>query len=236
MWPLYSVFFFLLDHCKWQCTRPCPRDGISDSYHHEHERVQPTFWAVSIPWVCQGRKCPRDYSYWSVCEYWFTRYKTTLFIHCGNEISTLKHIIRTHKHIRNCTNDWYSHPSKLQSTRTTGLTFTPNKHSSILHSLRRPRTPILCRCVLRLSACLLIVCPNGRWNERLGVSCCPTKRTPKAIAPVRVSIVKFRSQWVCVSSAKIVLSLFVTHLLDVFVQSVFVSFGCVFTSASYSKS
>ena len=51
-----------------------------------------------------------------------------------------KHIL----YIRNCTNDSYSHSSKLQSTRTTGLTFTP-KHSSIL-----PPSAVAFKCLDRL--------------------------------------------------------------------------------------
>ena len=57
------------------------------------------------------------------------------------------------------------HSSRLQSTHTPGLPFTP-KHSSILPTPPgRPCVPIASRCVLCLPPCLLIVCPNGRWNE-----------------------------------------------------------------------
>ena len=59
------------------------------------------------------------------------------------------------------------HSSRLQSTHTPDLPFTP-KHSSILPTPPgRPCVPISSRCVLCLPPCLLVVCPNGRWNEWL---------------------------------------------------------------------
>ena len=52
----------------------------------------------------------------------------------------------------------------IHSHKQLSVPFTP-KHSSILSQSRRPRVPVCSRYVLCLSACLLIVCPNGRWNE-----------------------------------------------------------------------
>ena len=82
-----------------------------------------------------------------------TRHKTTLFIHCGNEMVCHETYLYEHIHIRKCTNDSYSHSSN-------SLTFTPKHWFLHFTPLRRPCIP--CRCVLRLFACLLIVCPNGR--------------------------------------------------------------------------
>ena len=103
--------------------------------------------------------------------------------------STIKH------DIRHCTNVTCSHSSKLQSTRTNScFPFTP-KHFSTLPQPHHPHIPIsiLCMC---LSACLLIVCLNGCWNDWLWVLCSLTTGNPKSVASVFVSVVKFRSEWV----------------------------------------
>ena len=122
------------------------------------------------------------------------RYKTTLLIHCGN--CMVCHKMCCIIIIKHCTNNTFSHSSKLQSTGTSScLPFTP-KHSSILFQPRCPRIPISSRCVLCLSACLLIVCPNGRWNEWLLVSRSLTTGNPKSVASVYVSVVNFRPEWV----------------------------------------
>ena len=85
-----------------------------------------------------------------------TSYKTTLLIHCGNDIICHK----TYYIINPCTNNGCSHASQLQSARTNSrLPFTP-KQSSILSSLiiRRPRIHVFSRCVLYLFVCPLVEC------------------------------------------------------------------------------
>ena len=92
--------------------------------------------------------------------------KTVSLTHYGNYTVCHKTYYTIKKH---CTNNACSHSSKLQSTGTNSrLPFTP-RHSSILFQPRRPRVHVSSRCVSCLSACLLTVCPNGRWNECLQV-------------------------------------------------------------------
>ena len=78
-------------------------------------------------------------------------------------MSAIKHYTNTLK--TKCTNDSFS---LLQVTIHSYNM--PHIHSqTFLHLTPRffgPAPPIPCRCVLRLSACLLVVCPTGRWNER----------------------------------------------------------------------
>ena len=74
-------------------------------------------------------------------------YLSTAQLQC----SSLERIL----YLRHYAQDPCSHSSRLQSTCTTGLPFTL-KHSSLTSSPRRPRNPISSRCVLCLSACLLV--------------------------------------------------------------------------------
>ena len=72
-------------------------------------------------------------------------------------------------YIRHCTIDPYSHSSQ----NTIHSYNRPHIHSQNIPPflfyppLRHSRTPTHCRWALCLSACLLIVCPNGRWDERM---------------------------------------------------------------------
>ena len=93
------------------------------------------------------------------------------------------------RHAKNhFTNDPCSHCSRLQSTRTTSHPpFTPNQ-PSILPLSSRAGIHISSRYILCLCACLLIVCPNGRWNELLRLCCGLTTRNPQPLVPFCVAI------------------------------------------------
>ena len=116
---------------------------------------------------------------------------------------------KTYYTIKQCTKNARSHSSKLQSTGTNSyLPFTP-RHFWVLFHLFLSGIPI---CMLCLSACLLIVCPNGHWNEWLLVSWSLTTRNPKSVAFVDAYVVSTDLRG-CISWAKIVLSLFVTNII-----------------------
>ena len=155
---------------------------------HSHNVIEITSSAIKrdnyiIAIYCTNFSCSHSHNFineisWSAIKrnnYIITRHCTNF--PCSHTHKFMNEItwsaIKRNNYIRmrRCTDFLCSHSSKLESTRIEiCLPFTP-KHSFILFQPRRPHVPVSNCCVLCLSACLLIVCPSGRCNEWLQVSC-----------------------------------------------------------------
>ena len=148
---------------------------------HSHNFIEITSSAIKrdnyiIAIYCTNFSCSHSHNFmneisWSairrnnyIIMRHFTSFPCSYSHNFMNEItwSAIKH---NNYKMRRCTDFLCSHSSKLESIRIEiCFPFTP-KHSFILFQPRRPRVPVSSCCVLCLSACLLIVCPNGRCNE-----------------------------------------------------------------------
>ena len=108
------------------------------------------------------------------------RHKTTSLIRCGNYMVCHKNVLYNktlHQQHMFLLFQITIHSHKQ-------LPPIPSKRSSILSQPHRPHIPVCSHCVQCLSARLLNVCPNGRWNEWLRVSCSLTAGNPKSVASV----------------------------------------------------
>ena len=182
-----------------------------------------------------------------------TRYKiqNKLIIPCGNSMSAIKRMIRTHKKFAPTTHT-LTFPNYNPLVQQTSHSLRIAKHSSILSSLRRPRAPIPCN--VYLPACWLcvriiavgmkecryrFVLLRGILNlSFLSVCLLSNSGLSGCVDLVNQNCPQFVCHWSMISCVYAFLPFphHPTRLLDVLVESVSVLLGCVPTPASHSKS